>query len=71
MVLNGGQPRHKDRLWIVTYNIPRKFDNGIRWVAVNVRLFGWRQLGGVWWSKRWPFVRLIRPGGSAYPIGWF
>lgn len=58
------------RLWIDTYNWPRKFDNGIVWVRVSVRLRGWHSLGGLWMSKHRPFVRLMSPGaGPKDPIG--
>lgn len=56
------------RLWVSTYNWPRKFDNGIVWVRVSVRLRGWHRLGGLWLSKHRPFVRLLAPQGPKGPI---
>lgn len=56
------------RVWVSTYNVPRKFDNGIVWVRVSVRVRSWHRLGGLWFSKRRPFVRVLLPQGPKGPI---
>jgi hypothetical protein len=56
------------RFWVSAYNIPRKFDNGTRWVRVSIRLRGWHRLGGLWWSRHWPFFKVLLPQGPKRPI---
>lgn len=56
------------RLWVSTYNWPRRFDNGVRWVRFSIRLRRWHRLGGLWFSKRWPFFKVLLPQGPKGPI---
>ena len=56
-------PRSK-RFWVSWYNRPRTFDNGIVWFRVSVRIGRWHQLGGVWFSRRRPFVRPLFPDAN-------
>jgi hypothetical protein len=51
----------RSRVWISWYNRPRVFDNGIVWFRVSVRLRRWHPLGGLWFSRTWPFVRVLPP----------
>jgi hypothetical protein len=57
------------RVWVSWYNRPRKFSNGIVWFRVSVRLRRWHRLGGLWFSRRWPFFKVLTPGdGPASPL---
>jgi hypothetical protein len=58
------------RFWVSWYNRPRQFDNGIVWFRVSVRVRGWHQLGGLWFSRSRPFLRVLwpNPDGPNGPI---
>lgn len=46
---------------------PRPFENSVVWLRVGVRLRRWHDLGGVWFGRHWPFVKLLLPSRPAGP----
>lgn len=57
-----------ERLWVSTYNLPTKFNTRTHWIRVSVRLRRWHRVGGLWWSARFPFFKVLFPQGPKGPI---
>jgi len=60
----------RGRFWISTYNCwPKKFDNGIVWLRFEVKLRHWHELGGLWFSRDFPFFKPLLPQKGRFRKG--